>query len=616
MVAEDHETARQGSSRGWLSPGLALAAVILIYTARWIWIATYGRYFSSGAGDFCWAWDTASWISEGKVYYRDLILNLPPLAFYTLAFFIRLFRGSLWANQVHVYLWWVGDLILGLALLKRLQAGRALSVGAVLLAATLSYPASTMLHAYDSAATLFAGLTLLFLLRYAQSGKWSEALISGLAAGLGIFTKQNVGIFITVAALISYFYLALGREKGERNAHALLGFAAGWLVSFSLPLMYFGIQAGFAEVFQQMFVDPGQGKGGILRIIMRLLPRLIIIPRPHERLIEFTLSLPILIALAGYGLVKLRAARRDPLAKAPSGSFPEPRFGLWAGGYFALLIFSSLISLLDSASVRHLLQITQVHYVIDYTEVMLLVLYMVIFVMGLAGVLGSWWRRDSQTFLAAFWMMVIMTAHQASGTYNFPFATPLVIPLFLFMLEKNRLLSRVPATAMATAMFFLLLHLFYPACHRTFIPYSALPAQTPFAGLYASEAFRQEITAMWENITPKIQGKRTLWLCRPGPHAAFGGKPVFNVGFYYSNIYSSRSEAHLKNEWLSHPPDYVVFGEFQTAEGAVFLTQESLQAWLNSQYEKVWEGGPALSLWQRKNLSAGESSSSSTAVPK
>ena len=616
MVAEDHETARQGSSRGWLSPGLALAAVILIYTARWIWIATYGHYFSSGAGDFCWAWDTAYWISEGKVYYRDLILNLPPLTFYVLALFVRLFRGSLWANQVLVYLWWAGDLILGLALLKRLQAGRALAIGAVLLGATLSYPASTLLYIHNYAATLFAGLTLLFLLRYAQSGKWSEALLSGVTAGLGIFTKQNVGIFVTAAALISYFYLALGREKGGRNAHALLGFAAGWLVSFSLPFMYFGTQAGFAEVFLQMFVDPGQGKGGLLHIIIRLMPRLIIQPRPHQRLLEFMLSLPILIALVGYGVVKLRAARKDPPANAPSGSFPEPRFGLWVGGYFALLIFSSLISLFDSASVRHLLEITQVPYVMDYTELMLLVLYMVIFVMGLAGVLGSWWRRDSQSLLAAFWMMVIMTAHQASATYNFPSSTPLVIPLFLFMLEKNRLLSRVPATAVATAMFFLLLHLFYPACHRTFIPYSALPAQTPFAGLYASEDYRREITAMWENITPKIKGKRTLWICQPGPHAAFGGKSVFNVGLYFPQLYSSRSEARVKNEWLSRPPDYVVFGEFQTQEGAVFLTPESLQAWLNSQYDKIWEGGPALSLWQRKNLSAGESSSSSTAVPK
>jgi len=130
---------------------------------------------------------------------------------------------------------------------------------------------------------------------------------------------------------------------------------------------------------------------------------------------------------------------------------------------------------------------------------------------------------------------------------------------------------------------------------------------TPFAGLRCDRVYHGYVRQMFTHVTPRIEGRRTLWLWRYGPHSAFGGRPVLNVAVYCPDTYHSRIEDSLFAAWENVPPEYVVLGDFGRARGAKRLSEAAVQAWLEDHYVKVWQGMTVprefsrlqgISLWQ------------------
>jgi len=134
-------------------PLLVLILIVVILSARWIWIA--------GIGDYGWTYELGMRTLLGEIPYRDYICTLPPLTSYTIVPFIVLLKGNLWSFSLHLYLWWFAALFVGLLVARALGLRPVAQAAAVLLAACLSLPSTHLGHAYSYAGTFFFGLTLL-----------------------------------------------------------------------------------------------------------------------------------------------------------------------------------------------------------------------------------------------------------------------------------------------------------------------------------------------------------------------------------------------------------------------------------------------------------------------
>jgi hypothetical protein len=204
--------------------------------------------------------------------------------------------------------------------------------------------------------------------------------------------------------------------------------------------------------------------------------------------------------------------------------------------------------------------------------------------------------------LSVIALPLLVCGHELSAQLFFPFAAPVAIPLALFLVERHLLYPHTDRVAYLIGVTFVSVYLFFPqATYRTpsFEPIYRLPAQTQFAGLWAAKSYATWVNETVQNVSSRIQGRRTLWLCFDGPHQAYGAKSVRSVALLHSDTYSARSEPALYEEWHQHPPEYVFVAYFTPCVGSQYLAKEPLSRWLDQRYSKVWEN-PALnaSLWE------------------
>jgi hypothetical protein len=127
-----------------------------------------------------------------------------------------------------------------------------------------------------------------------------------------------------------------------------------------------------------------------------------------------------------------------------------------------------------------------------------------------------------------------------------------------------------------------------------------LPKETRFAHLYAPEWYAGRVRSLCAEVSPRIEGRPTLWLNGGEPHLAYGGAPVSDIPLLFSDTYHARSERPLCDYWAAHPPEYVVRGPFVPARGGQFLAGEFMTNWLNQHYALIWRDEALdLSLWRR-----------------
>jgi hypothetical protein len=104
------------------------------------------------------------------------------------------------------------------------------------------------------------------------------------------------------------------------------------------------------------------------------------------------------------------------------------------------------------------------------------------------------------------------------------------------------------------------------------------------------------------HVTPKIQGRRTLWFSIGGPHLAFGGEPVKSVALLHFDTYNVRSEAGLMEVWQRQPPDFVFMSYYLPGPGSQLFSREAMTAWLNENYTRAWQDSETDStLWELKS---------------
>ncbi len=523
--------------------------VVLLLAARWIWVA--------GLGDYGWTWEAAARLLRGQVYYRDFPSLYGPLSHYTLAGLMALAGSHLFVFHLHLWLWYALALGAGLAVMSRLGVRSSSQTAGLALAAVISCPAFFWGHAFNYQATFLAGAATWCALRATAEGPRGWAAWAGLLAGLTIFARQNVGL--TLAALIPLL-LPAGRR---------MAFGAGLLGAGGSLFAAFAWRAGASEVFHQLLLDAAAAKGGLLMVIARATPRIILAPGAMgRRWWELAITL---VCWAALGWLALRLARRRTM---PRPADPAGGWQLAAGA--AAAAAASLFPIGYGAGFLWpwLWQLTYIF------------LFLLVAAHLGVGLPGNW---------APACILILATVVVQEGSNpNFPYSAPLAIPLLFGLLDRSGV--RLPAAAGGALLGAVWL---LGAARVGAAPAYALPSNSPFAGLRAPQRYAAKATEMWDHLRPQIQDRTTLWLTEGGPFLAYGGLPAPSAPVYMTDSFPARLDARLLQTWQRNPPEFVVLHDrFWVTP---LLAAPALRSSLLGPYRKVWQSRlePQVSLWKR-----------------
>lgn len=563
-----------------------LLVIAAILAARWIWVA--------GIGDYGWTYELGMRVWQGEVPFRDYICTLPQLTSYTIVPFLVLLKGNLWAFSIHLYLWWVATLLVGLQVARAFGLRPAAQAAAMFFAACLSLPAVHLGHAYSYAGTFFFGLTLLKLLQHRRSAETKHLLLAGAFAGLGIFAKQNIGGMAVILGLSVIAYDCL--MKNERPLLIRRGFlfGAGTAATF-LPIFgYFASKAGASEVFHQMFSDAGAGKGGFFGMLFHVLPLFFFTPETPSRQL-WTLLISGTLAMLFLGLVgfKMYHLQKNP---APLPAPAAPRHFWWliclAIGIVAALSAASLLDLPQVRIFFDRLHPNAIYACHGFTAPLIFVAYSFFTALAAICLLSiEHWRRP-ELALPIITLPLLLWGHEISMEGYLPYGAPIVVPVALLLLERMGLIrNTVPLACVAGVLLMTgrAASTQEGYCPPSFQALAALPANSKFANLRAQASFHTYVNETQQNISPLIQDRPTLWLSIGGPHLAWGGKSVFSVASLFADTYNVRSEPELMRRWQAQPPEFIVVSDLWPCRGSQILTKEALSQWLPQKYDPVWK---------------------------
>ena len=480
-----------------LSPAVLLLVLWIVHSARWIWIA--------GFGDYGWTYESAARIANHQVQYRDFISTLPPLTSYAMAPLYLALHGSLWSWHLQLYLWWGFALFVGLAVASELGMSHVNQMVVVVVATCISYPAATLGHSYNYAATAFAGLSLVLLLRWNTSGSARTLFLAGGSAGLCFLAKQNVGGICILTAFVTVFLLQplYRRRIAIWKSLRLLG--SGVLTSLAPPALYFIVYAGPKEFLLQFLVDAGKGKGGILTVLGRPIPRIILAGGPTRRL-EVVLSVVLLCVWIYFALrIVRRTIRQISPANNVQNSTPVwPRGVLVAVG---LVVSFSLLSLSNMPAVNEALTSLRLSVVENYFHSMLTVLYSLTVYYAAAAALLTRGKWRSMGGVVILWAISISYAHATSLLMYFAFAAPLAVVLVLSIAEILGHSSLVRSLVLSAGIVGFLVSILFPPYACTFCRLEQMPQLGAFAGLYAPTAYVRFVEDMDMHVSSVISGK-------------------------------------------------------------------------------------------------------------
>ncbi len=579
-----------------LSPWMALGLCFLILTARWIWIV--------GMGDYGWGFEIAHRIAHGEVPYRDFILTAGPLAFYGLGTLFALMGESIWLYHIYLYGWWLVTLVGGLLITQQLHLERKVAFAAIALAASASYPASSLGHLYNYVAAALGGLSIFFLLRFHSSFKGSDLFLSALLLGLVVLAKQNVGLVLSAA---SGFSLWVWRSSLRERSLSLHPFLLGWSLGFFPFLLLLGIQVGLGEVTRQLFWDSFVLKGSGTKLLFSWLPHLVWPTNAAYRyFLEAGLTLPVFLFMVWLCRVKPHSlSEESTLARPPFQGASTLCFSTLVVIFFLSLVFLSAISCLDLPRLRSLLQSHRLYPSGDLFRLSMQLAYLWTFTSCVVTLVRNKLDFGHREVLVAVLCLGLTLGYVVTSLDNFFLSLPVVAPLVLALpASLTPRWSKACTTLLLALGVCLAAHFgaqgkvgvsFSPA----FVRLVRLPGGSPFSGFYSSPDWGSFIEVMWTHVAPRIQGHRTLWLMWAGPHAVWDGRSVRNVGCLFSDTYHPRNERSLMEDWRQHPPDFIVLGPFSRPVGSTWFQEENLLSWLEGSYVKVWSSG-SYSLWEIK----------------
>lgn len=550
----------------------SLLLSISVLCARFLGVCSSMEYCSN---DF----EAAYRFSVGQKFGSDVITGISPLSFYSLALFLKVFGSYEWVVHLHIYFWWAIALWIGLQLAQRISNNSEFIACTIVLAAGISCPVYTYQNSYSYMSVALVGMAVMAFDKFLFTQKYRWIIISGILSGITILTKQNVGI-LTLPAFIIFLLISF-------QFKALIIWGVSLAVSIFFPIALWSREFSVNEIISLIFLDAGKAKGGLL-LLARGIPRLVF-PFKHglagnARVLEILCSFALgLIVVAWLFFRK------------PNRTQPH-RLSSYLKMLWFIICGSLLFTLIPIPGFRKTFQAigeaigTPPGYLMLQTMVLVLftALVWVLFKIKSVG-------TKREMFFTVFSLSLIFSVNTALPSY-LSYSAPIVIPIVIVILDSVLSLNYRAFVVVASWVLFLnpIIDPFSPKFEKL-IPISP---PTFYRGLYSTVDHQKFLNENWSQIYPRVNQRTTLWLVNGGPNLAMGGIPVPTIVTLFRDLYSTRVEARVFENWNRQLPDRIVYGKLGVADDAKLLHPKHLEDWIARNYYLITRVGE-VEIWAR-----------------
>ena len=213
-----------------------LGGAILVAAALRYWLI----YFNRGANLLDEGSQAAQALRllNGDVIYRDFFTVVTPGSYYTAAWLFAIFGQELIVLRWTVLVMGLGILIATLIAARHVIAWPFAAAAALMTTVWGWFLVAPNFYSWEAA--FFALLALVCYLRYAATARTSWLVWAGVAAGVTILVKQNVGVYASAALLLTiWLSLAFDATRAVRDKWwASLLLAAGMALPIVPTLLY------------------------------------------------------------------------------------------------------------------------------------------------------------------------------------------------------------------------------------------------------------------------------------------------------------------------------------------------------------------------------------------
>lgn len=204
----------------------------------------------------------ADGILEGKLPYKDFFDHKPPLIYYSLAFFFKIFGSSVQNMHILALIFDLALLILIFFIGKKLFNTEAALYSSALYSLLINF------IYYDTEIPMaIFGLLGVFLYLYSLEKNKFLLLFSGIFLALSVWFKQP-GILFFIAVLVHIIFLIYKKEMKLKDSIKKLYLIIAGALIVSLPLLSFFIYSvGFKTFFYNIITFNAEFSGSTSRLL-------------------------------------------------------------------------------------------------------------------------------------------------------------------------------------------------------------------------------------------------------------------------------------------------------------------------------------------------------------
>ena len=227
----------------------------------------YNKYFPLTEG---W-WETYGYlVNQHKIMYRDFALAFPPLFVIYNALLLKFTHSFLVFRLIGVIVFSLNVLLLQLFLEKiysRTTAAVASFFASFLLLSDVCFIAKDY-HTYEITVTILTFLLAQCIVKtfahpLKKNIRWFEFFILGFTCALLVFIKQNVGLFLSIAYLLSIVMVRTlsFREKTMGCCFYLIGIV---FFAFLSTLVFHHYQVSWSVLYETLFHNNAKGNASVV----------------------------------------------------------------------------------------------------------------------------------------------------------------------------------------------------------------------------------------------------------------------------------------------------------------------------------------------------------------
>ncbi len=272
-------------------------------------------------------------IMHGELIYRDFFTVVTPASYYTVAWLFQLFGTNLMVMRWAVLALGLGILIATLVAARHLMSWPFAAAAALMTSLWGWFLVAPNFYSWEAA--FFALIALVCYLRSVERSQPAWLLWAGVATGVTVLVKQNVGAYTAVALLLTiWLSRAFDPHHDVRGrVNRSLRFVAGLCAPIVPTLLYLVLAGAGPYLYEswiyyplaqypQRFALPFPSINSVLNAILLLIKGHTPEPGVYESWTSLVIFLPLLLypfALAALVVLAIRCRRHRHIEAARAG---------------------------------------------------------------------------------------------------------------------------------------------------------------------------------------------------------------------------------------------------------------------------------------------------------